>query len=81
MIDTEKIQMVMRQTNYNESEAKSALEENNGDVLVVVKKYLGLPIRTTNDLIKGSKNQEIYKQFRQKLHITKELNAQSPKDI
>lgn len=73
MIDDEKIQMVMRQTNYNENEAKQALEENNGDVMVVVKKYLGIPIQNTNDLIKGSKNQEIYRQFRQKLHITKEF--------
>jgi len=73
MIDDEKIQMVMRQTNYSESEARKALEENNEDVLVVVKKYLGVPIQTTNDLIKGSKNQEIYRQFRQKLHITKEF--------
>jgi hypothetical protein len=74
----DKVQMIMRQTNYTEDQAKKLLEENNNDPLVVIRKYMGTykdPVTPENTAIKSKElNQEMYKQFRQKLHITKPTN-------
>ena len=58
----EKVEMILRQTDYTEEEAKTKLKEFNYDNIQVVKSYLGItekkapPIKTVN--------QEIYKQIR-----------------
>jgi len=61
----EKVEMILRQTDYTEEEAKIKLKEFNYDHIQVVKSYLGItekkapPIKTVN--------QEIYKQIRHRL--------------
>ena len=61
----EKIQMVMRQTDYNEEVAREKLSENNFDEVATIKSYLGVPIKKSTQM--KSINQEIYKQLRNKL--------------
>jgi hypothetical protein len=60
----EKIQKVMRQTDYNEEIAKEKLTQHNFDEIATIKSYLG--ITQKKELVK-SVNQEIYKQLRHKL--------------
>ena len=62
--ENDKIQKIMRQTNYSEETTKEKLKEYNFDEVSVIKHYLG--IIEKNVKIK-SVNQEIYKQMRQKL--------------
>ena len=64
LIDT-KIQMVMRQTNYNEETAKNKLIEHGFDEMATIKSYLGIPEKKSSRVT--SINQEIYKQMRYKL--------------
>jgi hypothetical protein len=61
----EKIQMVMRQTDYNEEVAREKLLEHDFDEIATIKSYLGIPEKKTNQV--KSINQEIYKQLRNKL--------------
>jgi len=75
----EKVEMILRQTNYTEEEAKNKLKEFNYDHIQVVKSYLGItekkapPIKTVN--------QEIYKQIRYKLDSTmREYNLRKERD-
>jgi hypothetical protein len=75
----EKVEMILRQTNYTEEEAKNKLKEFNYDNIQVVKSYLGItekkapPIKTVN--------QEIYKQIRYKLDSTmREYNLRKERD-
>lgn len=60
------VQMVLRQTNYSESEAKDKLKEFNNDAILVIKSYFGIAEKKAPEKVK-SVNQEIYKQFRLKL--------------
>ena len=62
----EKVALVMRQTDYNEEKAFEKLKEHEYNEIAVVKEYLGVPIKKATAPIK-SINQEIYKQFRNKL--------------
>jgi NACalpha-BTF3-like transcription factor len=39
----EKVEMILRQTDYTEDEAKNKLKEFNYDHIQVVKSYLGIP--------------------------------------
>ena len=64
--DDELVQMVLRQTNYTESEARDKLKEFNNDAILVIKKYFGIAEKKAPEKVK-SVNQEIYKQFRLKL--------------
>jgi len=64
--DDELVQMVLRQTNYSESEARDKLKEFNNDAILVIKKYFGIAEKKAPEKVK-SVNQEIYKQFRLKL--------------
>jgi hypothetical protein len=75
----EKVEMILRQTDYTEEEAKNKLKEFNYDHIQVVKSYLGItekkapPIKTVN--------QEIYKQIRYKLDSTmREYNLRKERD-
>lgn len=79
----ELVQIVLRQTDYTEDTAKKLLNENNLDPMIVIKKYMGTYKETKDKIVTSREmNQEIYKQFRQKLHITKDLQPvyQNPDD-
>ena len=60
-----KIEIIMRQTNYTESEAKEKLILYNFDHIKVIKTYFGIQEKKENPIT--SINQEIYKQIRFKL--------------
>jgi len=62
----EKIQKVIRQTDYNEVTAKEKLLEHCFDEIATIKAYLGITEKVV-PVIK-SVNQEIYKQLRYKLN-------------
>lgn len=64
--EDELVQMVLRQTNYSETEARDKLKEFNNDVILVIKSYFGIAEKKAPEKVK-SVNQEIYKQFRLKL--------------
>ena len=61
----EKIQMILRQTDYSEEEANVKLVECNYDSLLVIKKFLGITEKKASPIV--SVNQEIYRQLRNKL--------------
>ena len=62
----EKIQKVMRQTDYSENMAREKLKEHNFDEIATIKSYLGITEKKA--LPVKSVNQEIYKQLRSKLN-------------
>jgi hypothetical protein len=62
---SEKIQIVMRQTNYDDIVAREKLLEHGCDVIKVVKAYMGIGDKKTSE--KKSLNQEIYRQLRYRL--------------
>ena len=75
----EKIQMILRQTDFSEEDAKNKLKEFNYDHIQVIKSYLGItekkepPIKTVN--------QEIYKQIRHRLDSNmREYNLRKERD-
>jgi hypothetical protein len=77
----EKIQIIMRQTDYSEIIAKEKLIENNYDYLTVIKNYFGIPDKKETNIDKKHLNQEIYKQIRFKLDKTmREYNERSEKN-
>lgn len=59
-----KIDIIMRQTNYKESEAFQKLLEFNNDHLSVIREYMGISEQKHQKI--SSINQEIYKQLRNK---------------
>ena len=59
-----KIELIMRQTNYNEQEASEKLQQFQSNEILVIRDYLGIPEK--KETIK-SLNQEIYKQIRYNL--------------
>jgi hypothetical protein len=58
-----KIQIVMRQTDYNEDKAREKLGQFNFDELAVIRDYFGIPEKKVQEPVK-SVNQAIYKQLR-----------------
>ena len=62
----EKIQKVLRQTDYSENVAREKLKEYNFDEIATIKAYLGITEKKA--LPVKSLNQEIYKQLRTKLN-------------
>ena len=62
----EKIQKVMRQTDYSEDVAREKLKEYNFDEIATIKAYLGITEKKA--LPVKSVNQEIYKQLRTRLN-------------
>jgi hypothetical protein len=60
-----KVQMILRQTDYTKEEALQKLLEYNYDPILVIKKFLGIPEKKRSPII--SVNQEIYRQLRCKL--------------
>jgi hypothetical protein len=61
----EKIQMVLRQTDYTIEQAREKLKENNFDEILTIKSYLGITEKKEPQI--NSLNQAIYKQIRHKL--------------
>jgi hypothetical protein len=59
------IDIILRQTNYSEEEAREKLFEYNNDYIAVIKAYLGVKAADKSEI--KSVNQEIYKQMRFKL--------------
>jgi len=75
----EKVQMILRQTDYSEEEASNKLKDHNYNHIQVIKSYLGItekkepPIKTVN--------QEIYKQIRYRLDSNmREYNLRKERD-
>ena len=62
----EKIETILRQTDYTPKLAKEKLKECNFDHILVIKRYLGITEKKAPPKI-SSVNQEIYKQIRHKL--------------
>ena len=69
LVETEqiddKVQKILRQTNYTKEVAEIKLKENNYDEISVIKTYFGISETKKNKV--NSINQEIYKQIRYKL--------------
>ena len=59
-----KVQMIMRQTDYNEEKAIEKLKEFNFNELSVIKDYMGIPEKKQQNKKIVSVNQAIYKQLR-----------------
>jgi len=60
-----KIQIILRQTDYSEEVAREKLKEHNFNEIAVIKVYFGIIEKKPAEL--KSINQEIYKQIRYKL--------------
>lgn len=61
----EKVQLIMRQTDYTQEIAVIKLRENNFDEMATIKRYLGIQEKKQEPI--KSVNQEIYKQLRYRL--------------
>jgi len=62
----EKVEIVIRQTNYDKDLALEKLKEHNFDEVATIRSYLGINEKKNIKPVK-SINQEIYKQLRYKL--------------
>ena len=62
---TEKVQIILRQTEYTEEQAIQKLKEKNNNPILVIKEYMGIQEKPKPPI--QSINQEIYKQIRGKL--------------
>jgi hypothetical protein len=62
-IGTDKIEMIMRQTNYHETTAREKLAEHK-DVMKVIREYLKGDKINTISPVKLSTHQQIYKEIR-----------------
>ena len=71
---TNKVQIILRQTDLSEDVAREKLREANFDHIVVIKSFLGITEKKALPI--KSKNQEIYKQLRYKLDSSmREFNS------
>ena len=61
-----KVQIILRQTDYPEDKAREKLKEYNYDYILVIKAFLGITEKKALPI--KSVNQEIYKQLRQQLN-------------
>jgi len=61
----EKVQIILRQTDYTEEIAIEKLKENNFDELKVIRSYFGISEKVNKQI--KTLNQEIYKQIRYRL--------------
>ena len=61
----DKVQIILRQTDYNEEQAREKLKEYGFDEIATIKAYLGITEKKAPQI--KSVNQEIYKQLRSKL--------------
>ena len=54
------IEVVMNQTTYTREEAITCLQKHKGNVMLVVKEFLGIPEKNEPESIRGSLNQKRY---------------------
>ena len=66
----EKINMIMRQTDYDYDTSYSKLQEARYDHIKVIKAYLGITEKKAQSKKSTSINQEIYKQIRKKIDVS-----------
>ena len=59
---SEKIDIVMRQTNYDKEMAESKLKEHDNDIMKVISEYMEIPEKKETPMV--SVNQEKFRQFR-----------------
>jgi hypothetical protein len=59
------VQIILRQTDYTEEQAKEKLIEHNNEPMKVIRAYLGITEKKAPQV--KSVNQEIYKQLRYRL--------------
>jgi hypothetical protein len=76
---SEKIEMILRQTDYDAATAEEKLLEFNDDPIKVIKSYLGILEKPSEKNQIKSVNQEIYRQLRQKLNISEFNKKQQEK--
>ncbi len=75
------VNIIMTQTNYDETIALEKLKEFNYDYMNVIKNYMGIPEKKVSPRI-SSINQEIYKQIRYNLDSNmKQYREQNPINI
>jgi hypothetical protein len=67
-LDEQNIQVIVRQTEYTNEEAKIAYLEHDKNHLNAIKAFYGIPLKR-EEVRKPTINQEIYKQIRSKLAI------------
>jgi hypothetical protein len=70
----DKIQMILRQTNYTEAEAEEKLTIFKEDHIQVIKDFLGIKDKREEPIL--SVNQEIYKQLRIKLNANTNVSIE-----
>ena len=63
--NSEKVQIILRQTDYSEERAREKLKEFNNDHILVIKAFMGITEKKAPAI--KSVNQEKYKQMRYKL--------------
>uniref|UniRef100_A0A6C0BAR4 Uncharacterized protein n=1 Tax=viral metagenome TaxID=1070528 RepID=A0A6C0BAR4_9ZZZZ len=61
----EKVNIILRQTDYTHTVALEKLKEENGDHIQVIKQYMGITEKKVPEI--KSVNQEIYRQLRNKM--------------
>jgi len=77
---SEKIQMIMRQTDYSADVAREKLMAHNDDPIKVIKDYMGIVEKPKPP--PKSLNQEIYKQLRHKLDDSmRDFNAKQDEKL
>ena len=54
------IEVVMNQTTYTREEAITCLQKHKGNVMLIVKEFLGIPEKNEPESIRGSLNQKRY---------------------
>jgi hypothetical protein len=60
-----KIEQISSQTNYSREEIVHKIEEHNGDVISIIREYMGIKPNVENSKINTKQiNQEIYRQIR-----------------
>jgi hypothetical protein len=75
----EKIQMILRQTNYNEEQVREKMIDFNGDHIAIIKSFLGISEKKEQSI--KTINQEIYRQIRLKLDSSmREYNQRKQSD-
>lgn len=66
-----KIDVVKRQTNYTDDDfITEKIKQQNGNEINVIKEYMGIPLQKIQTPMK-TLNQEIYRQFRDHMRVTK----------
>ena len=62
------VEIIMRNTNYTESQAEEKLSQHNNDISSVIREYLcGTPVETIISDESKSTNQRVYQEIRQYL--------------